>query len=82
MPTRVYGKAIVYARQDTVVADPRMWRVADLADIPHPGERIGCGHPICTVLAEADSADACVEALVRSAAAVYRGVEHSARGAA
>src|SRR5215213_3758283 len=26
MPTRVYGKAIVYARRDTVVADPRMWR--------------------------------------------------------
>jgi len=82
VPTRVYGKGIVYARRDVVVADPMRWRVADLADIPHPGERIGRGHPICTVLAEADSADACVEALVRSAAAVYRGLEHSARGAA
>jgi len=82
VPTRVYGKAVVYARRDIVVPDPKTWRVTDLADIPHPGERIGRGHPICTVLAEADDADACVAALVRSAAAVYRGVVHSARGAA
>ena len=82
LPTRVYGKAIVYARRDVLVTDPIMWQVADLADIPHPGERIGRGHPICTVLAEADNADDCVAALVRSAAAVYRGVVQSARGAA
>lgn len=81
-PTRVHGKAIVYARRDVVVADPTLWRVGTLADVPHPGEQIGRGHPICTVFAEADDADGCLHALVEAAAAVYRGVERSARGAA
>ena len=29
--------------------DPRPLAAAMLADLPHPGERIGRGHPICTV---------------------------------
>jgi len=40
-------------------------------DIPHPGERIAEGRPICTVLAAGGDALACHAALVDRAARVY-----------
>ncbi len=82
LPSRVYGKAIVYARRDVVVNDPDRWRVPAIADVPQAGERIGRGHPICTVLADAADADACRRTLETGAAAVYRALEPRARGAA
>jgi predicted ATP-grasp superfamily ATP-dependent carboligase len=79
---RAFGKAVVFARRDVVIGDTRRWPRRDLpgrpdrpgleiADVPHPGERIAAGRPVCTVFAvERDSA-ACHAALVRSAARVY-----------
>ena len=81
-PVRVHGKAIVYARRDVVVSDPLAWRVPAIADVPHSGERIGRGHPICTLLADGPDAERCLRALVAGAAAIYRAVEPRARGAA
>lgn len=67
----VLGKAIVFARHDVVIDDPTRWRV-DLADIPHRGERISAGRPICTVFARARTARACQAALAAAADRVYR----------
>jgi uncharacterized protein len=82
LPVVVHGKAIVFARRDIVVTDPRAWRVPAVADVPHPGERIRRGHPICTLLADGADAERCLRALVAGAAVIYRAVEPRARGAA
>ncbi|MEP6688958.1 MAG: ATP-grasp domain-containing protein [Gemmatimonadales bacterium] len=82
LPSRVHGKAIVFARRDIVVGDVDTWQAAPLADVPHLGERIGRGHPICTLLADGADADRCLRTLTDHAAAVYRAVETRARGAA
>jgi predicted ATP-grasp superfamily ATP-dependent carboligase len=69
----VEGKAIVFARHDVVLGDTRPWLSdAWLADVPHPGERIPRGRPICTVFARARDGEACRRLLIRRAAAVYR----------
>jgi uncharacterized protein len=66
------GKAIVFAREDVTMGDTRPW-LADptVRDVPHPGERIAEGHPICTVLAQGADAAACYGALVRRASRIY-----------
>ena len=76
----VLGKAIVFARHELVVGDPARWKV-DLADIPHPGERISAGRPICTVFARARTGDACRVALGASADRVYRATARGRRTA-
>jgi len=73
----VLGKAIIFARHDVAIDDPARWRV-DLADIPHAGERISAGRPICTVFARARTAHACRAALAAAADRVYRAT--AARG--
>ncbi|MGN6393213.1 MAG: ATP-grasp domain-containing protein [Gemmatimonadales bacterium] len=77
----VFGKAVVFARRTFVVDDPGAWRV-DLADIPHHGERIARGRPICTVFAERRTGQACRAALLAAASAVYGPSRASTRGAA
>jgi len=80
---RVYGKAIVFARQDVCLGNTQGWvGQASLADIPHSGERIRSGHPICTVFAEARSGEACHRLLLKRAAGIYRAVEFRKRRAA
>jgi predicted ATP-grasp superfamily ATP-dependent carboligase len=72
----VQAKAIVFARHDSVAPDlvrvvGRHW----IADIPHAGELIQRGRPICTVLASAAGLDACLRLLRVRADAVYRGMK-------
>ncbi len=57
------GKAVVFAAANARVGDTRDWHARDIRDIPHPGESIARGHPICTVLAYADTSDACLAEL-------------------
>jgi predicted ATP-grasp superfamily ATP-dependent carboligase len=79
----VLGKAVVFARRNVTPGETRAWlRDPAIADIPHPGERIRRGRPICTVFAEGESADACLRRLVSKAACIYRAIEPRARGAA
>jgi predicted ATP-grasp superfamily ATP-dependent carboligase len=79
----VTGKAVVFARRTVTIGDTRGWLVSDtIADIPHSGERITRGHPICTVFARGGSVEACRRMLLRRADRVYRSVETRARGAA
>jgi predicted ATP-grasp superfamily ATP-dependent carboligase len=69
----VHGKAIVFARRSLTIHRSPLWEVGrDLADLPHEGERILRGRPICTVFAEAPTADECHELLLHKAAAIYR----------
>jgi len=83
VPTQVDGKAIVFARRDVILGDTRSWVERDfLADIPYPGEKIGQGHPICTVFARAKDASTCYHMLRKRAAAVYRDAESGKRHAA
>jgi predicted ATP-grasp superfamily ATP-dependent carboligase len=79
----VLGKAVVFARRDVTTGDTRAW-LGDpaIADVPHGEERIGRGRPICTVFAAEGDAEECLRALEARAAAIYRAVEPTARGAA
>lgn len=77
----VVGKAIVFAPRAVTVSDPAGWRV-DLADVPHPGERIARGRPVCTVFGRGVSSAGCRSALIRAANAVYAALGDRAAGAA
>jgi uncharacterized protein len=77
------GKAVYFARDDLKFPDDGPWNDVlrsppDLsaplafADIPHPGTAIRAGWPILTFFARADTADACVGALRRTAADLDR----------
>lgn len=76
----VLGKAIVYAREPVAMPDTRAWLGDDsVRDVPHPGERIAAGSPICTVFAAGHDAADCHAALVARAEGVYRAVRPGAR---
>ena len=69
---RISGKAIVFARHHLVVGDTTRWLAdPDIRDVPHPGERIRRGQPVCTVFADAPDERTCHDALVRRAEWVY-----------
>ncbi|MGI9041211.1 MAG: ATP-grasp domain-containing protein [Gemmatimonadales bacterium] len=81
-PDRTFGKAVVFARRGVSAGDTRGWLGRPLGDVPHPGEQIPRGRPICTVFAEGRGPASCRRSLVARAAWVYRAVELRARGAA
>jgi uncharacterized protein len=66
------GKAVVFAREDVTLGDTTAW-IGDstVRDVPHPGERIRAGRPVCTVLAAGHDDRDCYAALVRRADRVY-----------
>ena len=77
------GKAIVFAQGDTLIPRTSRWPERSwMADIPHAGDRIGQGRPICTVFATARDPGACRRLLWRRAAAVYRALAGAGRSAA
>jgi predicted ATP-grasp superfamily ATP-dependent carboligase len=62
-PSGVWGKAIVYATRTVKVPDTTAWLAEGVRDVPHPGDVIRAGHPICTVLASAPTRAGCVAEL-------------------
>jgi hypothetical protein len=64
-PARAAGKAVVFATEDMVVGE-----LEGVRDVPHPGERIAKGRPICTVVATAATPDEVLVALEEQAAAL------------
>ncbi len=70
-PSGVWGKAIVYATRTVAAPDTTAWLAGGVRDVPHPGEIIRAGHPICTVLASAPTRAGC-DAALRSEAARIR----------
>jgi predicted ATP-grasp superfamily ATP-dependent carboligase len=75
------GKAIVFARTELVLGDTRGWLTdPTVRDVPHAGERIHAGQPICTVFAGGADAQRCYEALAARAERLY--LDLAARSAA
>jgi predicted ATP-grasp superfamily ATP-dependent carboligase len=75
------GKAIVFARDEVTMGQTRRWLRADrrIRDVPHPGERIGAGQPICTVFADGSDAAGCEAALRARAAEIYAAAQSPGR---
>jgi predicted ATP-grasp superfamily ATP-dependent carboligase len=69
-PPGVWGKLIVYASRTVAVPDTTAWLDQGIRDVPHPGEIIRAGHPICTVLASGPTQTACEDALRAAAARI------------
>jgi uncharacterized protein len=66
------GKAVVFAREDVTIGDTSAWLGdSTVRDVPHPGERIRAGRPVCTVFAPGHDHASCYVALVRRADRVY-----------
>jgi uncharacterized protein len=77
---RVQGKAVVFARRDVLATDLAARLGANwVADVPHEGERIQRGRPICTVFADARDPAECRRLLSRRAVAVYRAMTLASR---
>ena len=65
---RAAGKAVLFATEDVVVGDSVPWLERGVRDVPHPGERIAAGRPICTVVATATTPHEVVAGLEEEAA--------------
>jgi predicted ATP-grasp superfamily ATP-dependent carboligase len=63
-----WGKGILYARRELRVDDTAGWQEQGIADIPHEGEIIPKGAPVCTLLASAASASVCWQRVLETAA--------------
>ena len=65
------GKAVLYARCDFVVPDAAgTWYNLGIRDVPHVGEFIPQGYPICTVFASGLDRDECYKKLVEQASLI------------
>ena len=72
----VLGKAIVFARHDVTCADTHAWLTDDtIRDVPHPGEHIPAGRPVCTIFATGSNEDTCYANLVTRADHLYETLE-------
>jgi predicted ATP-grasp superfamily ATP-dependent carboligase len=74
-PPGAAGKAVVFATEDLRVPDTSEGPARGIRDVPHPGERIAAGHPICTLVATGRSPEA-VLADLEARAAALRGELH------
>jgi uncharacterized protein len=66
-PVRAAGKAVLFATEDVVVGDSERWLDRGVRDVPHPGERIAAGRPICTVVTTAATPDEALAGLEEEA---------------
>jgi uncharacterized protein len=68
-PRRAAGKAILFATRDVRVGDTRGWPDRGIRDVPHPGEQIAAGRPICTLVSvQASVEDVMTDLEARAAA--------------
>ena len=67
-PVRAAGKAVLFATEDVTAPDTERWLERGVRDVPHPGERIAAGRPVCTVALTAATPDEVVDGLEREAA--------------
>ena len=76
-----FGKAVVYARRDVTIGDTEAWLGRDdIRDVPHTGEHIRAGQPVCTVFATARDSGMCHDALVGCAGQIYGQLDAWGRG--
>jgi uncharacterized protein len=62
------GKAVLFATDNVVVGDSVRWLERGVRDVPHPGERIPAGRPICTVVASSATPEGVLAELEERAA--------------
>jgi predicted ATP-grasp superfamily ATP-dependent carboligase len=74
-PAAAAGKAVLFASEDVRVPDTRGWPERGIRDVPHPGEPIAAGHPVCTLVATGRGPEAVLTGLEARAAAL-RGELH------
>jgi predicted ATP-grasp superfamily ATP-dependent carboligase len=68
------GKAVVYATDDVRMPDTSDWPGRGIRDVPHPGEAIAAGRPICTLIATGPSPADVVAQLEQRAVALRAGL--------
>jgi len=71
-PPGAAGKAVLFATEDLRVPDTSDWTARGIRDVPHPGEPIAAGRPICTLVATGRSPEAVLADLEARAAALRR----------
>jgi uncharacterized protein len=69
------GKAILFATEDVVIGDSERWLERGVRDVPHPGERIAAGRPVCTVVSAAATPEDVLAGLEEQAARLRAEVE-------
>ena len=74
-PSAAAGKAVLFATEDLRVPDTRDWPARGIRDVPHPGEPIAAGRPICTLVATGRD-PAAVLAELEARAGALRGELH------
>jgi predicted ATP-grasp superfamily ATP-dependent carboligase len=75
-PATAVAKAIVFARTTVIIGSTDTWlEDPDVRDVPHRGDTIAAGHPVCTVFATGVSAADCEAQLVQRAARIYQDIE-------
>jgi predicted ATP-grasp superfamily ATP-dependent carboligase len=62
------GKAVLFATENVVIGDSVSWLERGVRDVPHPGERITAGHPICTIVTTATTPQDALAGLEEEAA--------------
>ena len=67
-PLRAAGKAVLFATEDVTVGDTERWLELGVRDVPHSGERIAKGRPICTIVTTAATPDEALAGLEEQAA--------------
>ena len=65
---RAAGKAVLFATEDVVIGDSVRWLERGVRDVPHPGECIAAGRPICTVVTTAATPEDALAGLEEQAA--------------
>ncbi len=76
-----FGKAVLFAPTTLVMPDTTAWlEDPDVRDIPHSGETIPRGHPVCTIFATARDHPSCHDMLVRKAGVMYERMKERGSG--
>jgi predicted ATP-grasp superfamily ATP-dependent carboligase len=67
---RAAGKAVLFATEPVVIGDSECWLERGVRDVPHPGEHIAAGRPICTVVADGATPEDVMTTLEEQAASL------------
>jgi predicted ATP-grasp superfamily ATP-dependent carboligase len=64
---QAWGKGILYARRTFRLEDTLGWMEQGIADVPHEGEEISKGSPICTLIASGNDLEDCWQNVLEKA---------------
>jgi uncharacterized protein len=78
-PRRTHGKAIVYSPGEATIRNTDEWSARGwIRDIPHSGERIAAGAPVCSVFADGRDVIECRARLAERAARIHHTLGYDA----